>query len=243
MFNFFINDQAINGQYQIVGKDFNHIKNVLRLKINDQILVSDGETSNLCEIKEFLADTVIVSVIEYGYQDTELPVKIYLFQGLPKSDKMELIIQKAVELGVYEIIPVQMKRCIAKVDKPDAKTKRWQAISESAGKQCKRNLIPKVHDAVSFNTAIDMLKGLDLACAPYENANGMNDTTNFLSKIKKHASIGFLIGPEGGFDDSEIEKLKSLGIPTLSLGKRILRTETASITALSMIMLFSEIKL
>ena len=243
MFNFFINEQTVDGEYQISGKDFNHIKNVLRLKPNDQILVSDGKTSNLCKIKEFLADTVIVSVLEYDYQDTELPVKIYLFQGLPKSDKMEFIIQKAVELGVFEVVPVQMKRCISKLDKPDAKTKRWQAISESAGKQCKRNLIPKVHDAVSFNTAIEMLKGLDLACAPYENANGMTDTTCFLSKIKKGATIGILIGPEGGFDDTEIEKLKSQGIPTLSLGKRILRTETASITALSMIMLYSEIKL
>ncbi len=243
MFNFFTQNKAINDEYRISGGDFNHIKNVLRLKFGDKILVSDGKTSNLCEIKEFLDDAVLVKVVEYDFQDTELPIKIYLFQGLPKSDKMEFIIQKAVELGVHEIIPVQMRRSISKLDKPDAKTKRWQAISESAGKQCKRTLIPKVNDAVSFNTCVEMLKGLDLACAPYENANGMTDTTEFLSRIKRDLKIGILIGPEGGFDDKEIEILKSSGIYTLSLGKRILRTETASITAISMVMLYSEIKL
>lgn len=243
MFNFFTQNKSINDEYQITGNDFNHIKNVLRMKLGERLLISDGNTSNLCEIKEFLPETVVVKVIEYNFQDTELPVKICLFQGLPKSDKMELIIQKAVELGVYEIIPVQMKRCISKLDKPDAKTKRWQAISESAGKQCKRALIPKINDAVSFNTSLDMLKNLDLACAPYENANGMTDTKEFLSTIKKDMKIGIFIGPEGGFDDTEIQQLKNLGISTLSLGKRILRTETASITAISMIMLYSEIKL
>ena len=243
MFNFFTQNKAINDEYQIIGNDFNHIKNVLRLKIGDNILVSDGTTSNLCEIKEFLSDTVIVKVIEFGYQDTELPIKVYLFQGIPKSDKMELIIQKAVELGAYEIIPVQMKRCISKLDKPNSKTNRWQAISESAGKQCKRNLVPKVNDAINFNTCIEMLKNLDIACAPYENANGMTGTIEFLSKIKKNMKVGILIGPEGGFDDTEIQQLKNADIPTLSLGKRILRTETASLTAISMLMLYSEIKL
>ncbi|MBO5714562.1 MAG: 16S rRNA (uracil(1498)-N(3))-methyltransferase [Clostridia bacterium] len=243
MFNFFTENKPINNQYQIVGKDFNHVKNVLRLKVGDQILVSDGNTSNLCQISEFLADTVIVDLLIESYQDTELPIKIYLFQGVPKSDKMEFIIQKAVELGVFEIVPVQMKRCISKLDKPDAKTKRWQAISESAGKQCKRNLIPKVCDAVPFSKCVEMLKDLDLVGIPYESANGMTDTTEFLSGIKKDMKVGILIGPEGGFDDSEIQTLKDAGFKIVSLGKRILRTETASLTALSMIMLYSEIKL
>jgi 16S rRNA (uracil1498-N3)-methyltransferase len=190
-----------------------------------------------------LPDTVVANLIQSNYQETELPVKVYLFQGIPKSDKMELIIQKAVELGVFEIVPVQMKRCISKLDKPDAKTKRWQAISESAGKQCKRNLIPKVSDAVTFTKCVEMLKSLDLVAIPYESANGMTDTSNFLSSIKKNTTIGILIGPEGGFEDSEIQILQNEGFNVISLGKRILRTETASLSALSMIMLYSEIKL
>ncbi len=243
MYNFFTDQKPISGLYTVYGNDFNHIKNVLRMKEKDLLLISDGTQSNLCEIESFGDEFVRVKIVEENYNRTNLPIDIYLFQGLPKSDKMELIIQKAVELGVHTIIPVQMKRCVAKLDKPDAKTKRWQAISESAGKQSKRNFIPQVLDAVDFKKATEEISRLDLALVPYENENGIESTVNALKKLKAGMKVGLFIGPEGGFDQAEISLLKEHGANTISLGKRILRTETATLTALSMLMLYSEIKL
>lgn len=243
MYNFFTDQKPISGLYTVYGNDFNHIKNVLRMKEKDLLLISDGTQSNLCEIESFGDEFVRVKIVEENYNRTNLPIDIYLFQGLPKSDKMELIIQKAVELGVHTIIPVQMKRCVAKLDKPDAKTKRWQAISESAGKQSKRNFIPQVLDAVDFKKATEEISRLDLTFVPYENENGIESTVNALKKLKAGMKVGLFIGPEGGFDQAEISLLKEHGAHTISLGKRILRTETATLTALSMLMLYSEIKL
>lgn len=246
MYNFFVDDSNRQGDYyHITGSDHNHIKNVLRMKKGEQFLVSDGGMSNLCEIESLDENTVVVRIVEESYKSAELPVKIYLFQGLPKSDKMELIIQKAVELGVHEIIPVEMKRCVVKLDDKRKKTKqaRWQAIAESAAKQSKRNIIPKVSEPLKYKEAIKMAGELDLFLVPYENERGMQATKDALNLMKKDMSVGILIGSEGGFEREEITLAEEVGGKTVSLGERILRTETAAITAMSMCMLHIELNM
>ncbi len=246
MFNFFLNKaDLIDNKYYITGNDFNHIKNVLRMKVGDELLISTDNVSNLCKIDSFSDCEVVVSVVQTNYQNTALPIKVYLFQGLPKSDKMELIIQKAVELGADAIIPVETSRSIVKIEekKKQSKTERWQAIAESAAKQSKRVCIPEVMRPINFEKAIELAKEMDLFLVPYENTQGMTTTVSAMSRIKKDMKIGVFIGPEGGIDEKEIEKLKEINGEIISLGKRILRTETASITALSMLMLYAEIKL
>ena len=244
MYNFFVDENAIGlDGYEIVGKDYNHIKNVLRLKTGDDILVTFDGKSDLCCITAFTDTSVIVKIIKPDYQSTELPVSITLFQGIAKGEKMELIIQKAVELGASEIVPVDMKRCVAKIEgnKVKQKIERFNLISESAAKQSKRNVIPKVLQPLAFTNALEYAKGLDMLIIPYECASGMQATLDCLKEIKRATKIGVMIGSEGGFDDSEIELAKSLeNARIISLGSRILRTETASITALSLLMLHIE---
>ena len=243
MYNFFVNDECRQGdRYIISGADHNHIKNVLRMKVGDTILISANGKSDLCEIETIDNDEIIAPIIEEDYQNTELPLQIHLFQGLPKSDKMELIIQKAVELGVYSITPIEMRRCIVKLDDKKKKSKqtRWQAISESAAKQSKRNLIPEINETISYKAALDAAKELDLLLVPYENEDGILSTKEALKELKKAKSVGIIIGPEGGFDEGEIEAAKNAGGRIISLGKRILRTETAAITAVGMCMLYTE---
>ena len=245
MYNFFVKNTNLNGNIvKIDGGDFNHVKNVLRMKEKDTFLVSIDNKNYLCEIKEFFSDYLVAEIIQNDFLDTSLGIEIYLFQGMPKSDKLELIIQKAVELGVYKIIPVQMERSIAKIEnnKIKSKTERFNAIAESAAKQCKRSFIPTVSEPLSLKNALEMAKELDLFLIPYENEQGIKSTISALSKIKKGFKVGVLIGPEGGFSVAEIEQAKNVG-DTISLGKRILRTETASITAMSMLMLHAEMNL
>lgn len=240
MFNFFANEEnKQNNHYIIDGTDFNHIKNVLRMEVGDTCLISCDGKSDLCRIKSFSGDTVCLEILEEDYTDTELPVKIYLFQGLPKGDKMEYIIQKCVELGVYGIVPVQMKHCIVKLDDKKAKAKqsRWQSIAESAAKQSKRNIIPEVLEVSSFGKALEFAKTLDLILVPYENKEGMAATVEALSHLETAKSVGIFIGPEGGFEKAEIEKTLDADAKIISLGKRILRTETAAVTAVGMCML------
>lgn len=243
MFNFFVNSDGRHAdRYYIDGADYNHIRNVLRMNKGDLFLVSCEGRSDLCRLECFENDSAVAVICEENYNNTELDVKLFLFQGLPKADKMELIIQKAVELGVYEIIPTEMSRCVVKLDskKKDGKTKRWQAISESASKQSKRNIIPRVHEPLSYIKAMDLAKKLDLFLVPYENEKGMLATKEALSKIRAGMSVGILIGPEGGFDEKEVTQAIAAGGLAVSLGSRILRTETAAITALSMCMLHTE---
>lgn len=246
MFNFFVdsNNRQGNG-FVITGSDFNHIVNVLRMSIGDTFLVSCDGISNLCEIKNIDADAVVVDIIEENYNDTTLPIKIYLFQGLPKADKMELIIQKTVELGVEEIVPVEMSNCVVKLEpkKKQSKVTRWQAIAESGAKQSKRNSIPRVSDVLSYKEALKKAEELDVFLVPYECAEGMAATKQAFSQIKPGMSVGILIGPEGGFNEKEIEDALSVGGKVISLGKRILRTETAAITAVGACMLYAETEL
>lgn len=245
MFNFFANQPKNNNAYILDGENFNHLVNVLRIKIGENILVSfDGKT-DLCSVTKIEQSSAIVSVIEENYQDTGLPISITLMQGLPKSDKMELIIQKAVELGADAIIPVETERSIVKLigNKKDNKITRWQAIAKSSAEQSKRNDIPTVSDAITFKQAIASAKDYDLVIMPYECENGTTSTKSALAKIKSGMKIAVIIGPEGGFSEKEVALAKENGALTVSLGKRILRTETASITALSMLMLYAELKL
>ena len=246
MYNFFVDEAGKkDGRYFIVGNDFNHIKNVLRMNIGEQFLVSCQDTSDLCEIEAIESDTVVAKIIKENYQTTNLPISIHLFQGLPKSDKMELIIQKAVELGISEITPVAMKRSIVKIDdkKKKAKTGRWQSIAEAAAKQSKRTSIPTVNEVLSYKEMLNVARGLDLLLVPYECAEGMAATKEALSQIKSGMSVGIIIGPEGGFEEKEIDQAIEIGGKVISLGSRILRTETAAITAMAMCMLYSEMEL
>lgn len=246
MYNFFVNEnQKLNDKYVIGGTDFNHIKNVLRMNVGDTFLVSDNGVSNLCEIEIFENESVVAKILEENYNDTSLPIKIYLFQGIPKGDKMELIIQKTVELGVEGIIPVEMNRCVVRLDdkKKKSKVSRWQSISESAAKQSKCNRIPEIYDVLTYKQTLAKAKDLDLLLVPYESKNGMADTKEALAQIKSGMNVGILIGPEGGFDEKEIEQAFEFGGKVISLGKRILRTETAAITSVSMCMLYAEMNL
>lgn len=244
MYNFFAENRD-GDRFIIDGVDFNHVKNVLRMKIGDTFLVSSKGESHLCELTEFCDECLFAKIIEENYRETELPIEIHLFQGLPKGDKMELIIQKCVELGVFKIIPVEMKRCVVKLDdkKKKSKRERWQAISESAAKQSKRNIVPEISEVLSFENALKIASDLDVLLVPYENKDGMKATQEALSKIKDGMSVGIFIGAEGGFDESEIEKATEMGGISVSLGKRILRTETAAVASCAMCMLYAEMNL
>lgn len=243
MYNFFVDRDSRQGDtYIISGSDFNHIKNVLRMKCGESFLVSCEGKSSLCTLIAFEMDCAVAEIIEEDYQNTELPVKIYLFQGLPKGDKMELIIQKAVELGVHEIIPTEMNRCVVKLDdkKKKSKVSRWQAISESAAKQSKRNSVPEISQVLSYSEALKKAAEMDVLVIPYENERGMAATKEALSLIKEGSSVGIIIGAEGGFEEKEVAAAMETGGKAISLGKRILRTETAAITAVGMCMLYAE---
>jgi 16S rRNA (uracil1498-N3)-methyltransferase len=215
------------------------------MQIDDNFLVSCAGFSFFCRIESIDDDSVIAEIMEENYQNTELPVEFYLFQGLPKGDKLELIIQKTVELGVAGIIPVEMSRSVVKIEekKKQAKQARWQAIAESAAKQSKRRAIPAVHDAISYKDAMTLAGKMDLFLVPYENKDGMAPTLAALESIRPGMSVGILIGPEGGFSESEIEDAIRAGGRAISLGRRILRTETAAITTVGMCMLHTEMHL
>lgn len=246
MFNFFTDSSNRHGDSIIIsGGDFNHIKNVLRMKSGEKILVSCDFSCNLCEIDSITDTQVVVKIIEENYIDTTLPISIHLFQGLPKSDKMEFIIQKSVELGVDEITPVEMENCVVKLDqkKRDSKQSRWQSIAESGAKQSKRNCIPTVSKIMDFKDLLSSVANYDLFLVPYECKDGMGTTKEALNSIKSGMKVGILIGPEGGFSLKEIDQLSKTDAKIISLGKRILRTETAAITAVGMCMLYAETEL
>lgn len=241
MYRFFVEPSQIEGKRVVItGSDFNHIKNVLRMKIGEEIAVSNGNDNReyRCGIEEY-TDAEVICTLRFIKEDgVELPSKIYLFQGLPKADKMELVIQKAIELGAYEVIPVAAKRCIVKLDekKAAAKVSRWQGIAEAAAKQSKRGVIPSVHDVMSMQEAIAYAKNMDIKLIPYELAKDMQHTRELVESVTPGKSIAVFIGPEGGFEQSEIEAAFQAGIEPVTLGRRILRTETAGLTVLSWLM-------
>ena len=229
----------------ITGDDVNHIRNVLRMEPGEHVVICDGQGKDYyCAISSVEKEQVIAEILEINDTETELPVKIYLFQGIPKKDKMELVIQKAVELGAYEVIPVAMKRCVAKIEdgkKEKKKLERWQAIATSAAKQSGRGIIPQIHSVVSYAEALNMAKELDCAIVPYEQAEGMEQSYTAIKNAAQKQSVAVFIGPEGGFDDGEIALAQEAGFETITLGKRILRTETAGLTILSILMFEAEL--
>lgn len=239
MHQFFVTPDQVKGQtVEIEGTDVNHIKNVLRMKEGELFHVSDGNNKRyLCRVDRIEETKVTAFIEETLKEDMELPVKIVLFQGLPKGDKMEWIVQKAVELGVHEIIPVVTRRAVVKLDEKKAKKKveRWQMIAESAAKQSARQVIPKIGKVISYKEALSFAKCMEQILFPYELAEGMERTREVLSSIKGGQAVAIFIGPEGGFDTQEVEEALNAGARVITLGKRILRTETAGLAILSML--------
>lgn len=238
MYQFFVDSSQIQDKRIIItGSDVNHIKNVLRLQPGEEIAVKNGvdDREYRCGIEEFTQDSVICTLRFIREEGVELPSKIYLFQGLPKADKMELIIQKSVELGVFEVIPLAVKRCVVKLDekKAAAKVKRWQGIAEAAAKQCRRGIIPTVSEPMSMRDAVAYARQMDVKLIPYELAGDMAHTKKIIEAIRPGESVAVFIGPEGGFEQSEVEEALAAEIMPVTLGKRILRTETAGLAVLS----------
>lgn len=240
MYHFFVDEDQISGEYAYIkGSDVNHIVNVLRMKPSEELLISvKGDWDYLCKIEEIENDRVNLKVLE-SMEQRELPVNITLLQGIPKSDKLEMIIQKAVELGVSEIIPVKTKRVVVKIEekKQASKVARWNAIAESAAKQSKRSIIPKVSEPKSIDNALEIVKDFGVKLIPYENADGIEKTRKILNGMDKTKNIAVFIGPEGGFEEEEVKKINKSGFEVITLGKRILRTETAGLALLSNIMI------
>lgn len=240
MHHFFVLSENIYEDHIVIsGEDFNHAKNVLRLKSGEEIILSSGDNVDYyCTVEKVEESEIIAHIDRVDDEGRELPSKIYLFQGLPKNDKMEGIIQKAVELGVFQVIPVAMKRSIVKLDakKEENKLKRWNEIAKSAAKQSKRSILPEITRVYSFKEAVEYAKALDLVLVPYECADGMEKTKKLLENIEFGKSVGIFIGPEGGFDGSELDIVNDNKFEIITLGKRILRTETASLMILSVLM-------
>lgn len=244
MYRFFVDKSQISdGKAEITGNDAHHIKNVLRMKKGEKIYLSCGdEWEYTCVIEELLPDRIHAVIEDIQKPGQELPCKITIFQCLPKKEKMEFIIQKATELGAFKIVPVESSRCIVKIDdkKVKARVERWNGIAKAAAKQSKRLIEPEVEMPVSFAKAVKMASEMDNCFIPYERAEGMSKTRQLFENILPGRSIGVIIGPEGGFDEKEIDMAAAAGIEPITLGKRILRTETAGITVLSILMYLLE---
>ncbi len=241
MYQFFVEPGAIAGnRVSITGKDVNHVKNVLRMKEGEELAVSNGVDGKeyCCGILSLGEDEILCEVRFVKEDAVELPVKVYLFQGLPKADKMELILQKAVELGVYEVIPVATKRAVVKLDAKKEKSKlaRWQAIAEAAAKQSKRACVPQVAGVMTFKEAVKKAGEMDVKLIPYEMAEDMSYTREVIRGILPGQSVAVFIGPEGGFAEEEIALARENEVRPVTLGKRILRTETAGMTMMSILM-------
>lgn len=240
MHKFFVPKKNINGDNAIIdGEDVKHIYKVLRLKIGDKVSV------NNCEGKEYIGEITLIdksevkiNLLEESSINNESPVSVYLFQGMPKSTKMDLIVQKNTELGVKAITPIITERVVVKTElKEFKKVDRWNRIALEACKQCKRSLVPEINVPIEFSDLLDSLKSMDLVVVPYENEEGYGIKKLMIDVEKKSINkIAIVIGPEGGFEECEIHKLKEIGASIVTLGPRILRTETAGFTCLSLIM-------
>ena len=239
MHRFFVEPSQI-GEKEIVitGPDVNHIRNVLRMRAGEELLAADGQGSEYrCILRELQDSEIRAEICRKLSGSAELPSRITLFQGLPKSDKMDLIIQKCVELGVFRIVPVTTKRTVVKLDakKEESRRKRWTAVSESAAKQSGRGIIPEISWVQSFREAVEEAGELDVCLIPYEKAENMARTREILSGIPAGASIGVFIRPEGGFEEEEVREAMEAGARSITLGRRILRTETAGMAVLAML--------
>ena len=224
----------------------NHIKNVLRCQKDEHIEICNSETSKnyLCEINKIEKEKIECNILENLRSNVETDIKVTIFQGLPKADKMEYIIQKSVELGVYDITPVEMKRCIVKLNEKDKEKKiqRWQKIAEVAAKQCKRDLIPKINKITNVKLICNIMQNYDIILVAYEKEKERTLKSE-LKKIKEYnqKNIGIIIGPEGGLEEDDVKLLEESGAKVITLGNRILRTETVALNVLSNIMYELEI--
>ena len=244
---FFVKEEQINNQkIKSQGTDVNHIKNVLREKVGSELIICNEKTGQdyLCEIKEIKEENIICNIKEKLLNNVESNLKVTIMQGLPKADKMELIIQKSVELGVNNIIPIEMKRCVVKLKDKDKikKIERWQKISVVAAKQSGRNIIPEINQVENLKNICETFENYDIVLLAYENEKE-NTIKNELKQLKEKTQnknedvkIAILIGPEGGITEEEVEIARKKGAKIITLGKRILRTETVALNVLSIIM-------
>lgn len=238
MYQFFVEPEQIQGREILIrGDDVKHIRNVLRMRVGQELSVSNGVDGReyRCGIVAFEEDAVRCELRFVKEDGAELPSRIHLFQGLPKGDKMELIVQKAVELGAYRIIPVATRRAVVRLDekKAAAKVSRWQAIAQAAAKQSKRGVIPEVGSVMDWKQALTCAGDIPVKLIPYELAEDMDRTRELLGGLEPGQDIAVFIGPEGGFEEEEIEAARAAGAVPITLGRRILRTETAGMTVLS----------
>lgn len=244
MYRFFIQAEQVDmntspGTLYITGEDYNHIRNVLRMRPGEIIdCVDEDRMAYECRIRDYTEDRVICDVLKKHVPETELDNPIVLYMGLPKSDKPELVIQKAVELGAVRIVPMITARTVARPDAGRAgkKRRRWQTIAEAAAKQSKRAMIPEVDRVMTFSEALDDAGANTVNLIPYEQETDISKTRALIRGIKTGESVGVFVGPEGGFEEREIEDAKKRGIHPITLGRRILRAETACITILSILM-------
>ncbi|MBE6022805.1 MAG: 16S rRNA (uracil(1498)-N(3))-methyltransferase [Cellulosilyticum sp.] len=240
MAKFFVNPEDVSSDIiMIKGTDVNHIKNVLRLPIGKEILINDRQGNDYeCIIKEINTEMVTAQIINHMNNHTEPAVDTVLFQSLVKGEKMEFVIQKSVEIGVTKIVPLVTKRCVVKLEsenKLNNKIVRWQKIAESAAKQSKRGIVPEVTMPMTLQTALEFVKTqLDCGCIPYENESA-HHIKEYLQSLDAK-SIGIFIGPEGGFTEEEVALAIEYGVQSITLGKRILRSETAGLVTLANIM-------
>lgn len=240
---FFVkSEQVKDNKIYIIQDDINHIKNVLRAQIGEKIEICNSDTSEnfLCEIENIDKEKIECNILEEIKSNVESDIHVSIFQGLPKSDKMEYIIQKAVELGTYDITPVEMKRCVVKLNEKDKikKQQRWQKISEVAAKQSGRDIIPKINEIVNIKEIANKVNNYDLFLVAYEKEekNSLKDELKKISTSKNNMKIALLIGPEGGLEEDDVKILSINGAKVITLGKRILRTETVALNVISIIM-------
>jgi 16S rRNA (uracil1498-N3)-methyltransferase len=237
---FFIKDEQIqNNNIIIVGEDVKHITNVLRMKENEEITICNIDTSQnyKCIIKVFTKDNIQCEILNKEEYTTEPNVQITIFQALPKAEKMEFIIQKCTEIGVSEFVPVTMNRCVVKIDNKNEikKIDRWKKIAESAAKQSGRDAIPKVENVINFQKLCQLVEKYDIVLIAYEKENENTLKNEIRNLKKKDLKVALVIGPEGGIEENEINSIKQVGAKIITLGKRILRTETAAIYLSSVI--------
>lgn len=236
---FFVNaDQIRDNEIEIIGQDVNHIKNVLRLSNHAKITICDGQAVDYkCSISEIGDRTIRAQILSKGPSRSEAETKITLFQSLIKGDKFEWVIQKSIEIGVSQIVPIQTAHCVSKLDgakKTKSRIKRWNKIAQAAAKQSGRGMIPEVTEPLSYKQALNQAQAMDLAFVAYVK----EEVETLKSHVEgfKGKTIGIFIGPEGGFSDAEIQKAEECHVKPITLGPRILRSETASLVLLSNIL-------
>ncbi|MBQ7076970.1 MAG: 16S rRNA (uracil(1498)-N(3))-methyltransferase [Lachnospiraceae bacterium] len=239
MFQFFIDESNKNDNLiYVTGEDLHHMKDVVRISPKEKVRVSVGKKSFIAELSNYEDDRAVLNILE-EVPSSELSLNVTLYQGMPKGEKFEFIIEKATELGATRIVPVMMENSVVKLkeDKVKGKIERWQKIIEAAAKQSKRSVIPLISSPMPYKEALEDAKSCDLVLVPYENERGVSFTKELLSDVRNKKSVAVFIGPEGGFSDKEVALTKEYGYNLVSLGNRILRTETAAICALSLIMI------